>query len=122
MFLVERSHRPHSLPPSSSSSSYSFPRDSFSHDFIIRVNRKLDGSQAVSSQDLYGNAMNGVCDDSFSLPPPFNQRRLSGDGEAARDHPLYKSAVPGPDGLFHCPWEGNSNCNHKPEKLKCNYE
>jgi hypothetical protein len=52
----------------------------------------------------------------------FN-RRSSNDGEStARDHPLYKNALPQADGLFHCPWEGRDNCNHKPEKLKCNYE
>ncbi|KAL7626170.1 hypothetical protein AAE478_002940 [Parahypoxylon ruwenzoriense] len=66
---------------------------------------------------------NGVlADDMFSLPPSYT-RRSSGDGESsARDHPLYKSAYPKSDGLFHCPWEGQANCNHKPEKLKCNYD
>lgn len=44
------------------------------------------------------------------------------EGENARDHPLYRSAFPQSDGLYHCPWEGQSNCNHRPEKLKCNYE
>ncbi|KAI0887158.1 uncharacterized protein GGS22DRAFT_156318 [Annulohypoxylon maeteangense] len=67
---------------------------------------------------------NGVvlADDMFALPPSFT-RRSSGDGESsARDHPLYKTACPQGDGLFHCPWEGQSSCNHKPEKLKCNYD
>lgn len=67
---------------------------------------------------------NGVvlADDMFALPPSFT-RRSSGDGESsARDHPLYKTAIPHADGLFHCPWEGQSSCNHKPEKLKCNYD
>jgi hypothetical protein len=41
----------------------------------------------------------------------------------ARDHPYYHSAVLGADKLYHCPWESmNPPCNHKPEKLKCNYE
>ncbi|KAH8195091.1 hypothetical protein TruAng_010748 [Truncatella angustata] len=63
--------------------------------------------------DLLENAM---------MPPAFT-RRSSGDGEStARDHPLYKNAVPRADGLFHCPWEGDASCNHKPEKLKCNYD
>jgi hypothetical protein len=39
-----------------------------------------------------------------------------------REHPLYLRATTGPDGLYHCPWEADSSCNHKPEKLKCNYE
>jgi hypothetical protein len=40
----------------------------------------------------------------------------------ARDHPLYHNASPLADGLYHCPWEKESTCGHKPEKLKCNYE
>lgn len=40
----------------------------------------------------------------------------------ARDHPLYHNVSPLADGLYHCPWEGQPSCQHKPEKLKCNYE
>jgi hypothetical protein len=40
-----------------------------------------------------------------------------------RSHRLYQNPIQGPDGLYHCPWEGkDASCNHKPEKLKCNYE
>lgn len=55
---------------------------------------------------------------SQSLP----SRRQVSDGESARDHALYKNATIRDDGYFHCPWEGQQSCNHKPEKLKCNYE
>jgi hypothetical protein len=41
---------------------------------------------------------------------------------SARDHPLYHNAAPKDDGLYHCPWESDPTCQHKPEKLKCNYE
>lgn len=61
----------------------------------------------------------------LTLPPasPFpGPRRQNSEGESARDHDLYKKAAPFEDGLYHCPWEGTANCNHKPEKLKCNYE
>jgi hypothetical protein len=61
-------------------------------------------------------------EDALSLPPSFTSRRQGNEGESARDHALYKNAVPQADGLFHCPWEGQPSCNHKPEKLKCNYE
>jgi hypothetical protein len=44
------------------------------------------------------------------------------EGEDPRRDTRYKDAVRGDDGLFHCPWEGQECCNHKPEKLKCNYE
>lgn len=40
----------------------------------------------------------------------------------ARDHPLYQNVTPKADGLYHCPWEGQDNCQHKPDKLKCTYE
>ncbi len=87
------------------------------------MNRKLDASQYVNSEDVNGNMMPVIGEDGFALPhPAFSSRRLSGDGESARDHYLYKNAFPQADGLFHCPWEGQASCNHKPEKLKCNYE
>ena len=41
--------------------------------------------------------------------------------DTARDHPLYKRVTPKLDGLYHCPWEGQDGCMHKPHKLKCNY-
>jgi len=39
-------------------------------------------------------------------------------------HPLYHNVSPHSDGLYHCPFEDDpkTNCIHKPEKLKCNYE
>jgi len=40
----------------------------------------------------------------------------------ARDHALYQNVTVQADGLYHCPWEGKEGCQHKPEKLKCNYE
>ncbi|KAK1756135.1 zinc finger protein GLI2 [Echria macrotheca] len=84
--------------------------------------RKMNGSQFVTTEDLHGNMMSSMNQDGFSLPPAFGPRRLSGEGESARDHFLYKNAYPQADGLFHCPWEGEATCNHKPEKLKCNYD
>ncbi|QSZ29345.1 hypothetical protein DSL72_003859 [Monilinia vaccinii-corymbosi] len=41
---------------------------------------------------------------------------------SARDHALYHNVTTRSDGLYHCPWEGTSGCQHKPEKLKCNYD
>ena len=39
-----------------------------------------------------------------------------------RTHPLY-AKEPEADGLYHCPYKAdNSDCGHKPTKLKCNYE
>lgn len=38
-----------------------------------------------------------------------------------RNHPLY-SEGPHADGLYHCPFKSDPSCQHKPTKLKCNYE
>ncbi|OAR02291.1 hypothetical protein LLEC1_03645 [Akanthomyces lecanii] len=49
-------------------------------------------------------------------------QRSSVESDSPREDHRYKNAVRGDDGLFHCPWEGDASCNHKPEKLKCNYD
>jgi hypothetical protein len=59
-----------------------------------------------------------VTDDSLKL----TSRSGLDDNNVARLHPLYQNVKPGPDGFYHCPWEGKSSCQHKAEKLKCNYE
>ena len=49
-------------------------------------------------------------------------RQLSaGESSNAREHHYY-SLGPRKDGLYHCPFGMNGDCQHKPEKLKCNYE
>lgn len=48
--------------------------------------------------------------------------RSTNDDNTARDHPLYHNVTTQADGFYHCPWEGQAGCQHKPEKLKCNYE
>lgn len=40
----------------------------------------------------------------------------------ARNNALYQNVTVHADGLYHCPWEGRGGCQHKAEKLKCNYE
>ncbi|CRK22415.1 hypothetical protein BN1723_002855 [Verticillium longisporum] len=48
---------------------------------------------------------------------------LPGPGEkVTKDHPVYRNATPGPDGLWHCPWEGQASCNHKGALYKVNYD
>ena len=41
--------------------------------------------------------------------------------ESLEDHPLY-SAVQESDGLWHCPWEGEGYCDHKPSVLRADFE
>ncbi|KAF2838401.1 hypothetical protein M501DRAFT_910369, partial [Patellaria atrata CBS 101060] len=38
-----------------------------------------------------------------------------------RQHPLYQASTKA-DELYHCPYEGQAGCGHKPTKLKCNYD
>ncbi|KAJ4161691.1 uncharacterized protein LMH87_007715 [Akanthomyces muscarius] len=41
------------------------------------------------------------------------------DSDSLQDRRQYKKiAVRNDDGFFHCPWEGQPSCNHKPESLK----
>jgi hypothetical protein len=53
----------------------------------------------------------------------FLQRRSNSEseGNTARSHEFY-SRRPKKDGLYHCPYASEGQCDHKPEKLKCNYE
>ncbi|CAM1505444.1 Fc.00g110810.m01.CDS01 [Cosmosporella sp. VM-42] len=83
----------------------------------------LDRKIPVMSEDLNGNGISQL-DETITLPPAYTGlRRTVSEGESARDHDLYKKAAPShEDGLYHCPWEGQASCNHKPEKLKCNYD
>lgn len=39
-----------------------------------------------------------------------------------KDHTLYKDAAQEEDGLWHCPWEGEDYCDHKPSVLRADYE
>lgn len=72
-------------------------------------------------EDMHARAVSHM-EDASALPQAYTARRQGSEGESARDHALYKNVTPQADGLFHCPWEGQPNCNHKPEKLKCNYD
>ncbi|TLS28995.1 hypothetical protein PpBr36_00346 [Pyricularia pennisetigena] len=85
-----------------------------------RLSRKY-GAHLPLEGPMSGLHPNGFPDE-FSLPPAFAATRISGtEVESPRDHEWYK-AGPRADGLYHCPLEGQENCNHKPEKLKCNYD
>lgn len=43
---------------------------------------------------------------------------FSGHQYVVRDHPLYHNVQRHTDGLYHCPWEADVACSHRPEKLK----
>jgi hypothetical protein len=115
---------PHSSPEIQCQSPRYVCGDLELHEFVsyqsdaFSVDRKV----TLLSEDLTAGKPMSELEDALSLPPPFTTRRQGNEGESARDHELYKNVTVQADGLFHCPWEGTANCNHKPEKLKCNYE
>ncbi|SPJ73592.1 uncharacterized protein FTOL_03322 [Fusarium torulosum] len=81
----------------------------------------LDQTIPLIPEDVTGKTIPSL--DDFSTTSAFTgPRRQNSDGESARDHDLYKKAAPFEDGLYHCPWEGQPSCGHRPEKLKCNYD
>lgn len=95
--------------PESSPSDYGVPQPYMGPDM---------GMTRLGGGDLSSVAM--TRENSYSMAQA--SRRPRSEGETARDHALYKNAAPQADGLFHCPWEGTTECHHRPEKLKCNYE
>ncbi|KAK8209281.1 hypothetical protein IWZ01DRAFT_505245 [Phyllosticta capitalensis] len=76
---------------------------------------------ATSPPDMI--APNVASDDMGSDDGDLNGTRASEEAEVklARTHPLYQAAPQGDD-MYHCPYEGQANCTHKPTKLKCNYD
>lgn len=90
-----------------------------SHDSTTSLSFVAQVEAAGGRKRTSSNVHSSIAGDDASTS---GSSRRQSEGESARDHPLYKSAACAPDGLYHCPWEGDENCNHKPEKLKCNYE
>ena len=84
------------------------PEPEFSSSEIVSLDRFRDLSSILTFRKTPS---------AFALSPGTSVM-----GSSIRDHPLYKYALTRPDGLFHCPWEGQSSCDHKPDRLKCNYE
>ncbi|KAK3116099.1 hypothetical protein LTR53_003890 [Teratosphaeriaceae sp. CCFEE 6253] len=57
----------------------------------------------------------------MSLPNTSGATSIESDEGRHRNHPLY-SEGPKADGLYHCPYKGDPSCQHRPTKLKCNYD
>ncbi|RDW68321.1 hypothetical protein BP5796_08978 [Coleophoma crateriformis] len=70
------------------------------------------------ASDISNRGRSSNSDESFKL----STRPSVEVDNSARDHPLYQNAKPDENGLYHCPFEGKPSCQHKPEKLKCNYD
>jgi len=44
------------------------------------------------------------------------------ESESLEHHPLFTHAVQEEDGLWHCPWEGEDYCEHKPSVLRADFK
>lgn len=116
-----------SPPPMQPLHSQSFTETSFEPQHLVG----LGYGSSPSLLDLYIDRQNSFVDDAAQTNSPSEEFTIEDNEElknmeeehhkVARSHVLY-SKEPGPDGLYHCPSEGESGCNHKPTSLKCNYE
>ena len=94
-----------------------------SHNSFARASRKAMVQQnGRANGDPSDNYQSGYYDGLHQSDRSHSHGSVDNDN-LPREHPLYQKATTGPDGLYHCPWERKDPaCNHKPEKLKCNYE
>jgi hypothetical protein len=72
------------------------------HDYIMP-------NEVLNSEDPHGTNMDSL-----------GQMNEELEVKQARSHPLYQASAQ--DGSYHCPFIATTGCNHKPTKLKCNYE
>ena len=77
-------------------------------------------STPAPDQTMYGEEMLGL--DTPSGEPSSRRWSNMDRSVTVRNDPLYRLDGPSPDGLYHCPYEGDETCNHKPVRRKCNYE
>jgi hypothetical protein len=115
-------------PSASSSSEGSSPPMDYSQivtdvpTSVVRSLKKTGPRQSKVNSDLARNTRPfGVLENPEEFVKYTTGRAMESDNHA-RDHELYHNAAPHADGLYHCPWEGQDCCQHRPEKLKCNYE
>lgn len=78
---------------------------------------EASATESIVSPDIYNEAEEELYASSSGAGPVSEEA----DVKRARSHHLY-SAAPGTDDMYHCPFKTESQCNHSPTKLKCNYE
>lgn len=80
-----------------------------------------EGSESEHESDGTANKpLSGDADDAVDTSNPVVLPQRPAD--LWRDHPLVKNAVQEADGLWHCPWEGEGYCEHKPSVLRADFE
>lgn len=78
----------------------------------------------MSSMEMYQELGMDGSPPHAGLPYPYNMSRRTSAGDStanARKDPRYQ-APPRKDGYYHCPFADAGECDHPPQKLKCNYQ
>src|SRR5204862_1176577 len=60
--------------------------------------------------------------DGDAVPPDHPGSLQASQIEDLKNHPLYRNPLQEEDGLWHCPWEGEGYCSHKPSVLRADFE
>jgi hypothetical protein len=113
---------PHFTPPASVTSSSSYNTYALSERTKLNTFSRFQPTPPASIASSSLSNFKSIHTQPTSGAGHFTGRSSLEIDNIARDHPLYQNATPKADGLYHCPWEGKDSCQHKPEKLKCNYE
>jgi hypothetical protein len=81
------------------------------------------GDPSLKTSSLNTNSISAEAQANSALPSHhFSLASKSVQDNNPRAHHLYHNAAPQSDGLYHCPWEEEGQCQHRPDKLRCNYE
>ncbi|KAH0559216.1 hypothetical protein GP486_004266 [Trichoglossum hirsutum] len=101
-------------------------------DIVRHVERHLRqlSLAALTANPADENSDNESDDSDISSPPSDGDAMpldhpgspQAGQIEALENHFLYRTALQEEDGLWHCPWEGEGYCHHKPSVLRADFE
>ncbi|KAH7050171.1 hypothetical protein B0J12DRAFT_740442 [Macrophomina phaseolina] len=75
----------------------------------------------MESATVQPSTMNAHDEDEEAEQDAARKSSEEAEVKLARTHPLYQ-AQPSSDEMYHCPFEGQANCQHRATKLKCNYD
>ncbi|KAL2147631.1 hypothetical protein VTI28DRAFT_8085 [Corynascus sepedonium] len=86
----------------------------------LTANPGSDGENDDSDHD--SDTLPRQAEKSRTMSHGPSAQRQAGEIDTLKDHPLYTQAVQGQDGLWHCPWEGEGYCDHKPSVLRADFD
>lgn len=92
------------------------------HLFLAALTANLGSDGENDDSDHDSDTLPRQAEKSGTMPHGPSAQRQAGEIDTLKDHPLYTQAVQGQDGLWHCPWEGEGYCDHKPSVLRADFE